>query len=53
VRSADGTLRVIDLVAGAWPANASAVDPMIAEWLARVSADPLASALRHAPDNEL
>jgi hypothetical protein len=53
VRSADGTLRVIDLVAGAWPANGSAVDPLIGEWLARVSADPRASALPDAPDNEL
>jgi hypothetical protein len=53
VRSADGSLRVIDLVAGTWPADGMPVDPLIVEWMARVSADPQASALRHAPDHEL
>lgn len=53
VRCADGSLRVIDLVAGPWPTEGSAVDPLITEWLARVSADPRASALRLAPDDEL
>jgi hypothetical protein len=53
VRGADGALRVIDLVAGPWPGNEHLRDPLIAEWLARVRADPLAPALPEAPDNEL
>ncbi len=53
VRSADGSLRVIDLVAGPWHSDGSSADPLIAEWLGRVGADPRASALRQAPDHEL
>jgi hypothetical protein len=53
VRSADTTLRVIDLVAGPWPTDAPLRDPLIAEWLQRVSVDPRASALAQGPDNEL
>ncbi len=53
VRAADGALRVIDLVAGPWPAGENAGDPLIAEWLGRVRADPLAHALPDAPDDEL
>jgi hypothetical protein len=53
VRGADRALRVIDLVAGPWPSDAQLHDPLIAEWLARVRANPLASALPEAPDNEL
>jgi hypothetical protein len=53
VRGADGTLRVIDLVAGRWPAERPPRDPLISEWLARVGFDPKASALPQAPDSEL
>jgi hypothetical protein len=53
VRGADGTLRVIDLVAGPWPADEYLREPLIAEWLVRVRADPLAPALPDAPDDEL
>jgi len=53
VRAADGRLRVIDLVAGPWPAGAAMRDPLIAEWLGRVRADPHAPALPEAPDAEL
>jgi hypothetical protein len=53
VRAADGALRVIDLVAGPWPAEPGLRDPLIAEWLGRVRADPAASALPEAPDDEL
>jgi hypothetical protein len=53
VRAADGALRVIDLVAGAWPADDILSDPLIGEWLSRVRADPLAPALPEAPDDEL
>jgi hypothetical protein len=52
VRGADGALRVIDLVAGPWPSG-PARDPLIAEWLGRVRADPQAPALPLAPDSEL
>jgi hypothetical protein len=53
VRAADGALRVIDLVAGPWPADGDLRDPLIAEWLGRVRADPHAPALPEAPDDEL
>jgi hypothetical protein len=53
VRGADGALRVIDLVAGPWPADGFALDPLISEWLGRVRADPSAHALPDAPDEEL
>jgi hypothetical protein len=53
VRAADGALRVIDLVAGPWPAGTALRDPLIAEWLERVRADPLSPALPEAPDEEL
>jgi hypothetical protein len=53
VRCADGALRVIDLVAGPWPAEAHLRDPLIAEWLGRVRADPRAPALPLAPDGDL
>jgi hypothetical protein len=52
VRAEDGVLRVIDLVAGPWPRDPRP-DPLISEWLARVRADPAASALPAAPDDEL
>jgi hypothetical protein len=53
VRGADGALRVIDLVAGAWPGFESPGDPLIRGWLERIRADPAASALPAAPDDEL
>jgi hypothetical protein len=53
VKGADGALRVIDLVAGSWPATESLGDPLIEEWLSRVDADPRAPALPQAPDEEL
>jgi hypothetical protein len=53
VRGPDGALRVIDLVAGPWPADEHLRDPLIAEWLGRVRADPLSPALPEAPDDEL
>jgi hypothetical protein len=53
VRAADGTLRVIDLVAGPWPDGDPPRDPLIAAWLDRVRADPTATALPQAPDEEL
>ncbi len=53
VRSADGSLRVIDLVAAPWPGDADARVSLITDWLARVAADPEASALPSSPDDEL
>ncbi len=53
VRGADRALRVIDLVAGRWPAGAHLRDPLISEWLGRVLANPSAAALPQAPDDEL
>ncbi len=53
VRCTDGGLRVIDLVAAPWPAEATAASPLIAEWLGRVRQDPAASLLPSAPDDEL
>jgi hypothetical protein len=51
VRGADGGLHLIDLVAAPWPEAHR--DPLIAAWLERVRADPWASALPKAPDEEL
>ena len=53
VCAADGRLRVIDLVAGPWPAEASARGPLVAGWLARVRLNPAASVLPETPDAEL
>jgi hypothetical protein len=53
VRAADGSLRVIDLVAGPWPTEDTLRDPLIESWLGRVQADPTAPALPHAPDDDL
>src|SRR6185436_17510912 len=53
VRGGDGTLRVIDLVAAPWPSGLSRRDPLVADWLARVRADPGASVLPGARDEEL
>ena len=40
---ADFDDRVIDLVAGPWPVEAHLLDPLIAAWLERVSANPAAT----------
>jgi len=53
VRAGDGALRVIDIVAAPWPAGDSLADPLMADWLERVRADPAAPALPSAPDAEL
>jgi hypothetical protein len=53
VRGEDGSLRVIDLVAGPWPGADILADPLAAEWLDRVQADPNAPALPAAADAEL
>ncbi len=53
VRCADGTLRVIDLVAGAWPSELTRGDGIMADWMARVRLDPAAGALPASPDDEL
>lgn len=53
VRDREGTLRLIDLVAAPWPANVTAREPLIVEWLARVRENPSAGALQGAHDDEL
>jgi hypothetical protein len=53
VRGASGTLHVIDLVAAPWPLETTARDPWICEWFDRVRADPNASVLRGARDEDL
>ena len=53
VRCVDGALRVIDLVAAPWPESGAARDSLITDWLVRVRADPDASALGGAHDDEL
>lgn len=53
VRATDGALRVIDLVAGPWPEAETIGAALAAEWLERVRADPSASPLPAAPDEEL
>jgi hypothetical protein len=53
VRGIDGELRVIDLVAAPWPDEVTAREPLIADWLGRVRADPGASLLRGANDADL
>jgi hypothetical protein len=52
VRSDDGALRVIDLVAAPWPRDAAS-HPLIGEWLERVRANPQAGLLRAVADDEL
>lgn len=53
VRCVDGGLRVIDLVAAPWPADITARETLIADWIARVRDNPTATALRGAHDDEL
>jgi hypothetical protein len=51
VHAADGTLRVIDLVAAPWPEPPGG--PLIAGWLARVRENPHAGLLAAAADDDL
>jgi hypothetical protein len=53
VRAADGQIRAIDLLAAPFPRQLVAADPLLAEWLDRVQADPAAPALASAHDDEL
>jgi hypothetical protein len=53
VRAADGQMRAIDLLAAPFPHHLVAAEPLLADWLARVQADPNAPALTGAPDDEL
>jgi hypothetical protein len=52
VRDAEGTLRVIDLVGGTWPA-AAFEDALIGGWLDKMRVDPKAPVLPPSPDDEL
>jgi len=53
VATAGGEYRLIDLVAAHWPAPDESNEPVIADWLSRVAADPCASLLPPVPDSEL
>jgi len=53
VRGSDGGLRVIDLVAGPWPAEGPLRDTLMAGWIERVRENPSAPALPAASDEEL
>jgi hypothetical protein len=53
VRSREGGLHLIDLVAAPWPENETGRDPSMADWLNRIRRDPTASALPGAHDDEL
>ena len=53
VRAADGELRAIDLLAAPLPADLIAEEPLLADWLERVAADPTANVLREVDDDEL
>jgi hypothetical protein len=53
VAVASGEYRLIDLVAAPWPAFEGTFEPVIADWLARVGADPAAPLLPAVPDHEL
>ncbi|MEY4940999.1 MAG: hypothetical protein RIQ93_2734 [Verrucomicrobiota bacterium] len=53
VRSAAGTLHLIDLVAAPWPAATVVRDSLVLAWLDRVRADPSASLLPGSRDEDL
>lgn len=53
VRAADGELRAIDLLAAPLPAGLIAKEPLLADWINRVQADPAAGVLREVHDDEL
>ncbi|QYM79156.1 hypothetical protein K0B96_00645 [Horticoccus luteus] len=53
VRGAEGALHVIDLVAAPWPRAWLERQPLMADWLERVRADPGATLLAPARDEDL
>ena len=53
VRAADGELRAIDLLAAPLPLDLIAEEPLLADWLDRVKADPSAGVLLAVDDDEL
>lgn len=53
VRAADGRLRAIDLLAAPLPLGLIAAEPLLANWLQRVQADPTAGVLHDVDDDEL
>jgi hypothetical protein len=53
VRGLEGGLHLIDLVAAPWPAAALAREPLLANWLERVRANPHAGVFLPTPDAEL
>jgi hypothetical protein len=53
VRGPGAGLHLIDLVAAPWPVEATARDPIVLEWLARVRENPTAGVMRPARDDEL
>ncbi|AKC83633.1 hypothetical protein IMCC26134_14150 [Verrucomicrobia bacterium IMCC26134] len=53
VRDSEGQLRVIDLLASAFPTSLADADPLMRDWLNRVSIDPKAGLLHEANDDEL
>jgi hypothetical protein len=52
-RCADGTLRLIDVVAAPWPMEETRRHELIAGWIERVRKDPFAGSLPLSPDDEL
>ena len=53
VRDSEGRLRVIDLLAAPFPTELADADPLMRDWLNRVSMDPNAGLLREVSDDEL
>lgn len=53
VRSADGELRAIDLLAAPLPHALVAAEPLLRDWIMRVAVDPRAGMLRETHDDEL
>ena len=53
VRTSEGVLQLIDLVAAPWPDLDPVRQPTIASWLERARSDPSASVLPAVPDQEL
>ncbi len=53
VRAADGNLKAIDLLAAPLPADLIVKEPLLADWLKRVAADPETSVLHAVDDDEL
>jgi hypothetical protein len=53
VQGSDQRIHVIDLVAAPWPSEVINREPLVADWLTRVRADPAANALPAADDADL